>query len=71
MAGGRSSGDLALVAATVAVGYWLDLQQVVLREHFVNSLEAQIGGVRQAADGQQVRVSVADPRHLNNDIGSN
>ena len=42
----------------------LDLQQVVLAEHLVDGPEPEVGGVGQSAQGQQVGVAVAEPRHL-------
>ncbi len=64
VARGRGRRDLALVLARVPVRHRLDLQQVVLGEHLVDGAEAQVRGVRQAADGEQVRVGVAKPGHL-------
>ncbi len=40
------------------------LEQVVLAEHLVDGAEAEVRGVGEAAQGQQVGVAVAQPGHL-------
>jgi len=60
----RSGRDLAFVSTTIPVGRGFDSEQPVFRVQFVNGLEAEVGGVGQAADGQEVRVVVPQPGNL-------
>jgi hypothetical protein len=60
----RRGADLALVHARVPALRVPDLQHPVLQVWRVDGLEALVAGVRVAADGEQMQVSVPDPRHL-------
>jgi hypothetical protein len=68
VAGGRRGGDLALVPARVPVRDGLDLEKVVFGKHLVDRLEAEVRGVRETSDRQEVRVRVTEPRDLKGGI---
>lgn len=60
--------DLTLVVAGVPLLGPLDLQRPLLVFTVMDRLESLIAGVRVAAHGQDVNVSVPDPRNLKSDI---
>lgn len=68
---GRRGADLALVHARVPALRVPDLQHPVLQVRRVDRLKALVTGVRVAADGEQMQVSVPDPRHLQRMKGRN
>jgi len=61
---GWRGADLALVHARVPALRVPDLQHPVLEVRRVDGLEPLVTRVRVAADGEQMQVSVPDPRHL-------
>lgn len=60
----RSGRDLAFVSSPIPVGRGFDSEQPVFRVQFVNGLEAEVGGVGQAADGEEVCVVMPQPGNL-------
>ena len=56
--------DLALIDALVLVRHGLDDEEPILGVGLVENLEAVVSNVDKLAHGQQVRVSVAHPRNL-------
>ena len=59
----RRGGYLTFILPRVRLLHRFNLQQVILGEGLMNGLEPEIRGVGQPADGQQLQVPVADPRH--------
>ena len=56
--------DLTFVDALIVVTHRPNDQEPLVRPDLVQDLEAIVGRVHELAHGQEVRVSVAHPRHL-------
>lgn len=66
MAHVRRRGHLALIDARVPMLRIFDLQDPVLRVRMMDGPKALVRRVRVSTDGQQMDVTVANPRHLQN-----